>query len=580
MTINAVYRADAIGNDLATAFPYGFKIFAATDLRVIVRVIATGAQTVLTYPTHFTVSGVGDKDGGNVTLVDVDGAWQNAVDGSLKSTYAIAIRRVVDVLQETSIRNQGGFKAAVHEDEFDYLTMIDQQQEDALSRSPKLPESYDPDDFSMDLPAPVANGAIGYNASGNGFAIITSLSGAATTAFTQTLLDDANTEAFLDTLTASLSAETSPAVDDRLILSDVSAGTWDYIELQNALKVVGALTQDTNPDESADYLLSYDNSAGAAKRVLIADMIIGEQCGRLSLTSALPIPTTDVTAAATVYWTPYKGEILRIYDGTRMVPYASAELSVALDSNAGHAGYQQSGKNFDIFAINDAGTLRIGTGPAWSTDTARGTGAGTTEIEVKNGLVTNKVTIEIRFGSSAGNTVSVSANRATYLGTMRASADGQCEDSISKRFLWNNYNRVERPMRVTDTTDNWSYSTATLRQVRATATNQVDYVVGLSEDPVRATATNLAGHDTIGGAVIAGVGVDSTTVNSAAIFSIGVSQVANQTGWSNAQYRGFPGVGKHTLVWLEKSNGTGTGTMYGDAGGTNLQSGLFAAVMA
>jgi hypothetical protein len=230
MTIGTRYRNDASGNDAATAYPYQFKIFAATDLRVIVRNTSTGIETVLTYPTHYTVSNVGNKNGGNVTLADVDGAWQNAADGTLKTGYDIAIRRQVSVEQDTDIRNQGSFHADTHEDEFDYLTMIDQQQEDKLGRALLLGESYDPTDFDLTLPAPDAGLCLAWNATEDGLVNVASPgaltvsgyistllddadAGAAQTtlgisAFVKTLLDDASASALLDTMVANGTATT------------------------------------------------------------------------------------------------------------------------------------------------------------------------------------------------------------------------------------------------------------------------------------------------------------------------------------------------------------------------------------
>jgi hypothetical protein len=55
MTIGTSNRNDAVGNDAATVYPYGFKIFAATDLEVKVR-DAAGVETTLSYPTQYSVS--------------------------------------------------------------------------------------------------------------------------------------------------------------------------------------------------------------------------------------------------------------------------------------------------------------------------------------------------------------------------------------------------------------------------------------------------------------------------------------------------------------------------------------------
>ena len=172
--------------------------------------------------------------------------------------------------------------------------------------------------------------------------------------------------------------------------------------------------------------------------------------GRLTLTSALPVLTADVTAATTIYYTPYRGTSVPLYDGSAWSNNELAEISLALDSTSGHTGYHQSGKTFDLFVFDDAGTKRLGSGPAWSSDSSRGTGAGTTELTLRNGLLVNANSITARFGASSGNIVSVAANKATYVGSFRASADGQTQfklGTISSSAaaaainVWNAYNR-------------------------------------------------------------------------------------------------------------------------------------------
>jgi hypothetical protein len=69
------------------------------------------------------------------------------------------------------------------------------------------------------------------------------------------------------TVISGATAETAPAVDDLLLLSDTSASTVDKITLENMLKVINGITEDTSPDSLNDFVVTYDTSAGAAKKV-------------------------------------------------------------------------------------------------------------------------------------------------------------------------------------------------------------------------------------------------------------------------------------------------------------------------
>lgn len=303
--------------------------------------------------------------------------------------------------------------------------------------------------------------------------------------------------------------------------------------------------------------------------------------GRLTLTTATPVTTGDVTAAATIYYAIDRDNRVPVWMGGRFVERKFAELSLALDSNSGHTGYQQSGKNFDLFVINDAGTLRLASGPAWSSDTSRGTGAGTTELSRSDGFLTNANTMTARFGSASGNTVSVEAGRALYVGTFRATADGQTEDSYAKRFLWNCFNRRARAMRVLETTDTWNYSTATWQQFNAAAANQLDFVRGLDEDAVSASALGFPSSSAVDFRLCrVAVGLDGIT-GPATGCMVGVVNPNNvERGTAIAVYRGVPGLGRHYLTALEMGAGADTQTWRGDAGVTTVQCGIIGEVLA
>lgn len=289
-------------------------------------------------------------------------------------------------------------------------------------------------------------------------------------------------------------------------------------------------------------------------------------CGhRLSGTTALAVTTADVTAIATLYSTPDKGSGIALYNGSIWEVISQAELSMALSSDSGHTGYHQSGKLFDVFYFDDSGTKRIGTGPAWTNDTTRASA-----ISRLNGVWVNTSSMTVRFGSASGNTVTVAASRGTYLGTIYCTANGQTEDSLAKRMVWNCYNRRPRAMRVLEGTDSWSYSTATYRQANNSAANQLAFVRGLNEDAASASAGVLVTTSTTSNrSVFVAIGLDSATAFDAGCIPgwgsmyTGTPSVQNSISTS---YRGIPGLGYHFLAWLERGGGGDTQTWYGDNG--------------
>lgn len=165
-------RNDYIGNGAANVYPYNFRIFQSSDLLCTVRGM-NGSEITLVLNTDYTVSGVGELNGGSITLVNASQSWLTS--GFLTTDYSLTIRRVRPLTQETDIRNQGSFLPETHEDAFDHLVMIDQQQQDDLSRSVKLPETISSSAFDATLPSIIGDNpgkALGVNATGDGFELI------------------------------------------------------------------------------------------------------------------------------------------------------------------------------------------------------------------------------------------------------------------------------------------------------------------------------------------------------------------------------------------------------------------------
>lgn len=272
---------------------------------------------------------------------------------------------------------------------------------------------------------------------------------------------------------------------------------------------------------------------------------------RLTLTTGVPVTISDVTGATTIYCCPHKGNRIALYDGSaRWNIRSSAQFSLAL-------GTLTANRPYDVFCYDNAGvpTLEF---VSWTSDTAR-----TTALVYQDGVL-----------------VKSGATTRRYLGTFWTTSTTQTQDAIAGRHLWNYYHRVAKDMRVMEGTDSWTYTTATIRQARATASNQLDFVIGVSEDVVSAEVVISTINSSANVARTVGIGLDSTTAFAAAQVAQSTAAAASARAGTSAHFSALVAVGRHTLVWLEYSVATGTTTWYGDNGGTAaFQSGIIGSLM-
>ena len=273
--------------------------------------------------------------------------------------------------------------------------------------------------------------------------------------------------------------------------------------------------------------------------------------GRLTLTTATPITTGDVTGATSIFFTPYAGANIALFDGTRWSLCTFTELTLAL-------GTLTSGSPYDVFIFNNAGTLTLES-LAWTNATTRATALVKQDgVLMKTGALTRR-----------------------YLGTFVTTSTTQTEDSVANRYLFNYYNRVIRNLKAVDTTNSWTYTTATWRSTNASTTvgvARVEVCIGWSEDLLVARSFAVAQGNAGGQQIGSGVGIDATSTNSAETFGYFVGTGIFGTGI--ATYRGYPGVGYHFIQNLEIGDGTNSGTIYGDNGTVRMQTGLMVDIMA
>lgn len=306
-------------------------------------------------------------------------------------------------------------------------------------------------------------------------------------------------------------------------------------------------------DTTTSLIVSANPPTGAYLNAIRSSsaLLAGVCEGRLTLTTLTPVTTADVTGAASIFFTPYKGRNIGLYDGTNtwtLLPFTETTLAL---------GTLTSALPYDVFAYNNSGTLAL-EALAWTNTTTRAT-----PLVLQDGVYSKTGALTRR-----------------YLGTFVTSSTTTTEDSFAKRYLWNYYNRVLRPMRVLDATDTWSYNTATYRQANGAATNQLDLVVGVAEVLLHAEVRAQV-KDSGAAAGSVSIGQDSTTTGVANVIGMLSSGTSNATGSPvGAAVDLYPAVGRHTYVWLEAGpGGATTTTWYGDNGTpTLIQSGIFGTI--
>lgn len=278
--------------------------------------------------------------------------------------------------------------------------------------------------------------------------------------------------------------------------------------------------------------------------------------GRLTLASATPVMTSTQSAKTTIFYTPYKGQWVPLYNGTQFVMTdIGGELSQATTDNTKSPAAVAASSVYDIFVWNDGGTFRATRGAVWTNDTTRAAG-----LTLQNGIYLNTSSV----------TNGPAALRGTYVGTVRSNASSQIDwifgalaAGATAGFLgvWNAYNRVDVASSSGDTVDSWTCSSTSVRAANANNNLRTTYVVGLSEDSVVALY-GVACSSGVANALTS-VGIDSTTTIS---FGASAFIPANSSLSAAAFYYGLPGLGVHFIQALESVQSASTATFYGDAG--------------
>lgn len=276
MTVSTLNnRVSYAGNGVTTVFSFPNRFLLDADLVVIDVLDSTGAETTKTLTTHYTVTGAGGASGGSVTMLTAP-----ATGHTLVIYRDPALTQPIDLVNGDDLDVDTGIERGL-----DRNTLQIQRLRDLVDRSMRLSDG-DTSGATVQLPIPAANRLLGWNSGATAIENKVPADSALTTVteFAATLLDDATAAAARTTLGAVSTTEltnfitdqdalTAPAVGDTLVVYDLDATANKEIALSDMLKVVNGLTEDTAPDKTADFVLSYDDSASAAKKIKLATLI-------------------------------------------------------------------------------------------------------------------------------------------------------------------------------------------------------------------------------------------------------------------------------------------------------------------
>ncbi len=277
---------------------------------------------------------------------------------------------------------------------------------------------------------------------------------------------------------------------------------------------------------------------------------------------------SDIVGVTTVYYSPYVGNQIPVWNGTAFSVLAFNELSLSLTSGA-----QLASTAYDVCVFNNAGTPVAVFGPAWTTSSgaaaSRGTGAGTAQLIRQSGIWVNAVSIAANNGATP---YTIPANQCTYVGSIFVdAAAGQVSAyrtwGQSRKFgVWNAYNRVPIVLLVGDSTPSWPYSTNTVRPSDGRSQNSGIAFTGLPEEAIKSffqqfiTAPTSAVYTE--GQI--GIGNNQTVAFSGTIAQMSILGATTGTVGSvvSASLEISPRIGAQVLTSLENTTAS-TPTFYG-----------------
>lgn len=305
---------------------------------------------------------------------------------------------------------------------------------------------------------------------------------------------------------------------------------------------IAALTNSGAADDGKVLTLNSAATYGLAWTAPANQIVENADChGRLTPFSGVPVATSTTSAASTIYFTPYGGNTVDLYESSQWNKHTFSEITISLSGLT-------TDKNFDVFIYDSDSndTADAADVVEWTDDSTRATALATQDgVYVKTGATSRR-----------------------YVGTFRTHATGETAFDSTERLIWNYYNRIDTFAIAGITTDSWTYASTSWRRINNFDVH-ADIVVGVKEDIIYLDYLCMQGGSGDG---ICGIGIDQYTSNDADLYSEKLNSGASEYELMRAVKYLPLAAGFHAVYPLEKAR-AGTITGYGDDA-ANIQTGL------
>lgn len=294
--------------------------------------------------------------------------------------------------------------------------------------------------------------------------------------------------------------------------------------------------------------------------------------GRITLQSGSAVMAGSQLNGTTIYYAPYNGNQIPIYNGTATLNYSfvtgSGITGLSINLSGGSASWPAN-TLFDVFATLNGTAATLCTGPAWVSSIAR---SGSGAIGYYNGYLVNTSSIAMTGRTGSASTLTIPQYQATYLGTVATNNGTAAQVSFVYGFaasgggqailnVWNYYNRVLTTASVID--NSGPYTNASSALANNSARNRVTFIEGVAEDYANVAYLASGSGGSLNSVSSLGIGLD--TITPFTVFS-SILGVSNAKSTVTTPYQMPPQIGAHFIQALESAtasvingfNGTGS----------------------